>query len=50
MNMGKPVLTFLVENFDELHSSVERLKKLKIHAVYPGNGKPFPMELFIKNH
>lgn len=50
MNMGKPALTFLVENFDELHSSVERLKKLKINTVYPGNGLPFPMEQFIKNH
>jgi hypothetical protein len=50
MNMGKPALTLLVENFDELHSSVVRLKKLKIHAVYPGNGLPFPMKLFIKNH
>jgi len=27
-----------------------RLKSLKINTVYPGHSKPFPMELFIKNH
>ena len=32
------------------NASVERLKSLNIHTVYPGHGKPFPMELFIKNH
>ncbi len=27
-----------------------KLKSLKINTVYPGHGKPFPMELFIENH
>jgi hypothetical protein len=30
--------------------TVERLKSLNIHTVYPGHGKPFPMEQLIKNN
>jgi hydroxyacylglutathione hydrolase len=29
-------------------SGLERLKALKIRTVYPGHGKPFPMEEFLK--
>lgn len=25
-----------------------KLKSLKMNTVYPGHGKPFPMELFIR--
>ena len=42
---GKPAVTFLVENVEELNLSVEKIKKLKINMVYPGHGKPFKNEL-----
>lgn len=45
---GKPAITPIVDNFNDLDSSIERLKKLKMNTVYPRHGKPFPMELFIK--
>ena len=32
------------DNFNELDSSIERLKKLTIKTVYPGHGRPFPMD------
>ena len=32
------------DNFLELDSSIERLKELSIKTVYPGHGKPFPMD------
>jgi glyoxylase-like metal-dependent hydrolase (beta-lactamase superfamily II) len=31
-------------------ASVEKLRGLEIHTVYPGHGKPFPMELFLNNY
>ncbi len=48
-NRKKPDVTFIVENEAELASSVEKLKKLKIEAVYPGHGKMFRMAEFAKN-
>jgi len=30
------------------NASAEKLKSLEINTVYPGHGKPFPMELFIR--
>jgi len=31
-----------------LKVSIEKLKSLKISTVYPGHGKPFPMNSFTK--
>ena len=47
MNMNKPSLTSLVDNAAKLNSSIEKLKGLKINTVYPGHGKPFPMNSFL---
>jgi len=32
------------------NASIEKLNKLSIKTVYPGHGKSFPMEIFIKNN
>jgi hydroxyacylglutathione hydrolase len=49
-NTDKPVLNSLIDDLAAANASVEKLKSLKINTVYPGHGKPFPMELFIKNN
>jgi hydroxyacylglutathione hydrolase len=48
-NTDKPVLNSIMDDLAAGNASVEKLKSLKINTVYPGHGKPFPMELFIKN-
>lgn len=48
-NMDKPVLNSIMDDSEEANTSVEKLKKLRINTVYPGHGKQFPMEVFIKN-
>jgi len=49
-NKDKPVLNSIMDDLTGANASVERLKTLKISTVYPGHGKPFPMEEFIKHH
>lgn len=46
-NSGEPVLNSIIDDLEAANTSVERLKSLEINAVYPGHGKPFPMERFI---
>jgi len=48
MNMNQPTPTSLVDDSTELKVSIEKLKSLKISTVYPGHGKPFPMNSFTK--
>jgi len=47
-NKDKPVFNSIMDDLTAANASVEKLKKLKINTVYPGHGKPFPMELFMK--
>lgn len=49
-NRDKPVLNSIMDDSDAANASVEKLRSLKISTIYPGHGKPFPMELFIKIH
>ena len=49
-NTDKPVLNSIIDDLMAANASVEKLKKLGVKTVYPGHGKPFPMEHFIKNH
>ena len=49
-NKDKPVLNSIMDDISAANASVEKLKKLRIKTVYPGHGKPFPMEQFIKHH
>ncbi len=46
---GKPGIRF-IDDLADFNASVEKLKKLNIKTVYPGHGKPFPMELFMGNN
>jgi len=47
-NTDNPNLNSIIDDLAAANTSVEKLKSLKINNVYPGRGKPFPMELFIK--
>ena len=48
-NKDKPV-PFIIDDLADFNTSVEKLKSLDINTVYPGHGKPFPMDLFIENN
>ncbi len=43
-NNDRPGLNSIMDDLTAANASVERLKRLPINAVYPGHGKPFPME------
>jgi len=43
----EPVLNSLMDDLAAANASVEKLRSLEINTVYPGHGKPFPMELLI---
>lgn len=47
-NTNKPGPSPIVDDRTELVTSLERLKALGIKTVYPGHGRPFPMEAFTK--
>lgn len=49
-NSGKPEKNRLVDDAAEMDASIEKMKALDIKAVYPGHGKPFKIEEFIKNN
>ena len=49
-NTDKPVLGSLVDDLAAAMASVEKLRGLDIHTVYPGHGRPFAWELFMRNH
>jgi hydroxyacylglutathione hydrolase len=49
-NTDQPVLNSIMDDVATAKASVEKLRGLEIHTVYPGHGRPFPMELFMKNH
>lgn len=50
MNMFKPDLHFMIDNYADFIASIKKLKGLNIKMVFPGHGKPFPFEQFIHNH
>ncbi|MFW5727599.1 MAG: MBL fold metallo-hydrolase [Spirochaetia bacterium] len=47
-NEDKPVLNSIMDDLTEANASIEKLKKFEVSTVYPGHGKSFPMEMFIK--
>ena len=49
-NITKPALSPLIENLNDLDSSIERLKKMDIKMVYPGHGKPFIINELFQKH
>jgi glyoxylase-like metal-dependent hydrolase (beta-lactamase superfamily II) len=46
-NGDEPALNSIMDEAAVANASVEKLKSLEIHTVYPGHGKPFPMELLV---
>ncbi|MDJ0593234.1 MAG: MBL fold metallo-hydrolase [Pleurocapsa sp. MO_226.B13] len=46
-NLNQPEFWF-IDDSGAANASIKKLKSLKINLVYPGHGKPFLMEQFIK--
>jgi len=44
-NTDKPALNSIMDDSMAANASVEKLRSLEIHTVYPGHGKPFPMKV-----
>jgi len=49
-NYVKPALNSIMDDSAAANASVEKLKSFEINTVYPGHGKPFPIDLLMKNH
>jgi hydroxyacylglutathione hydrolase len=50
MNMIHPELHFMIDDLADCAASLEKVKKLPIRTVYPGHGKPFLLEKFLKEY
>jgi hydroxyacylglutathione hydrolase len=48
VNRKKPDSANIIENEEALRNSLDRLRKMSVTMVYPGHGKPFPMESYQK--
>jgi hydroxyacylglutathione hydrolase len=46
MNIFRPEHHFMIDDMADFHASIEKLKSCRIRTVYPGHGKPFPMDRF----
>ena len=49
-NIRQPTPGFGIFDRREFEATIEKLKPLNIHTVYPGHGSPFAWEQFINNH
>jgi len=49
-NRDNPVLNSIMDDSAVANANVERLKSLRINTVYPGHGKLFPMDVFMKKN
>lgn len=48
-NTNSPGLGSIMDDLAAATASVEKLKGMEIHTVYPGHGKPFPWEPFLND-
>ena len=48
VNFRKPATASIIQNEKELSESIDKIKKLNITTIYPGHGKPFPIEILEK--
>ena len=46
-NTDKPATNSIMDDPEACAASIERLQGFEINTVYPGHGKPFPMDAFI---
>ena len=49
-NMRHPASGFGIFDRLEFEATIDKLIRLNIHTVYPGHGKPFAWEQFMKNY
>ena len=49
-NTKKPAVNSIMDDKAVANNSVEKLRSLHITTVYPGHGKPFPIQPFLNNH
>lgn len=49
-NTDKPALNSIMDDSAAANASLEKLKGLAINIVYPGHGKPFPMQRLIEDN
>ena len=49
-NLRKPCLHFFIDDLAAANASIAKLCSLKVTTVYPGHGKLFPWEQFLKNY
>lgn len=49
-NMRKPNLEFFIDDLTAADASIKKLSSLRITTVYPGHGKPFSWDQFLKNY
>jgi hydroxyacylglutathione hydrolase len=47
-NGKKPALNAIMDDVVAAQASIEKLKGLEVGIVYPGHGRPFPMELLVE--
>ena len=47
-NTEEPALNGIMDDVVRAQTSIEKLKKLGINTVYPGHGKPFLLDQFVK--
>lgn len=50
INISDKPGTRFIDDWAAFDASIEKLQRYKINTLYPGHGKPFPMELFTKNY
>ncbi len=50
MDMTRPAMHFLVDDLAAERASIEKLKGLGVRTVYPGHGKPFSWEQFLRSY
>jgi hydroxyacylglutathione hydrolase len=46
----QPKLNSIIDDTVLANASVKKLRNSKTNTVYPGHGKPFPMEAFIRDN
>ncbi|MBA7591943.1 hypothetical protein ES708_34114 [subsurface metagenome] len=50
MNKKIPTKNDLIADQEAFEKSIDKLKMLNINIVYPGHGKPFPINEFFDNY
>lgn len=49
-NTHEPALNSIIDDLAAADASIEKLSRFAINTVYPGHGRPFPMEPFMESY